>query len=129
MPELPSLALSAEIRLCRLGKVLARYSEGNLSSSVIRLGKCQGADAQEQRCCSSHIANHCPPKPPPKHSPPHFAYSFRSPSTPPASAATHSKTIRPINASQPVTWLAARSTAEFLPAVNAVNHITCLQIL
>ncbi|KAI9532217.1 hypothetical protein NQZ68_034424 [Dissostichus eleginoides] len=51
------------------------------------------------------------------------------PSTPPASAATHSKTIRPINASQPVTWLAARSTAEFLPAVNAVNHITCLQIL
>ena len=58
-----------------------------------------------------------------KTQPPHFAYSFRSPSTPPASAATHSKTIRPINASQPVTWLAARSTAEFLPAVNAVNHI------
>lgn len=67
---MPSLALSTEIRLCRLGKVPARYSESNLSSSVIRLGKCQGADAQEQRCCSSQIPNHCPPTPPPKHSPP-----------------------------------------------------------
>lgn len=104
---MPSLALSVQIRLCRLGKVLARYSEGNLSSSVIRLGKCQGADAQEQRCCSSQIPNHCPPTPPPKHSPPDFTSPTHSSSlpttTPPAPAATHSKTISPVKASQPVT--------------------------
>lgn len=101
---MPSLALSPEIRLCRLGKVLARYREGNLSSSVIRLGKCQGADAQEQRCCSSQIPNHCPLTPPPKHSPATLLPALTTPFTPPASAATHSKTISPVNASQPVTW-------------------------
>ena len=122
---MPSLALSAEIRLCRLGKALARYSEGNLSSSVIRLGKCQGADAQEQRCCSSQI---------PKPSPPSIIFPLLTALTNPStSAATHSKTISSVNSfpanHEAQAALAARSAADLLPTVNAVDQIMCLQLL
>lgn len=112
---MPSLALSCESRLCRLEKLLARYNEGNLSSSVIRLGKCQGADAQEQRCCSSQIPNH-------KSLPP--CYFLRSPPScptrPSASAATRSKNRRlrqlvPVNQERR-SALAARGAADRLPA-------------
>lgn len=126
---MPSLALSAEIRLCRLRKVLARYSEGNLSSSVIRLGKCQGADAQEQRCCSSQIPNHCPPTPPPN-TPPHFIFSTHSPNQPLhlSNLSCHSlqnpsalSTIPSQSRGQAA--LAARGAADLLPAANAANQM------
>lgn len=131
---MPSLALSAQIRLCRLGKVLARYSEGNLSSSVIRLGKCQGADAQEQHCCSSQIPNHWPqvlPPPPPKHTPyPFYCIYLHDLSTPFALAAIHSKTIGALSTlpsqSCDQAALAAYRAADLLPASNTVNYFTSL---
>lgn len=85
----------------QVGEGTCQVREGNLSSSVIRLGKCQGADAQEQRCCSSQIPNHKSSTPPP---PTHFISSTHSPITNPStSTATHSKAVGSVNSSQPIT--------------------------